>query len=435
MGQRLKRSSLFFKQAGQEPPKPTLSGFYRGVGEAQTGAVQDVAKGVQETTAKLPGEFGIKYDTGTKPEFAGESAFKPAVDVKTGITAVKPPETGFATSEQATKAVEQATKNIEQLEAERKVAEAGLGKSTEEALTKAGETAKTAQERLTEKKLGERREASEIEKAAQDYRNILQTTPGTSNVAAVASLMKFYDPKYKTLESSLRQGEISLARQQAGEVEGAMQQAESQRAGAIEGYRQASTQTYEDTKKLIDQEKQDKLKKIEDFYSGLSKTEKGSGEAAGAKAKELKAAEDKAAADKKVLEDSETAKIGDTLFGVSDPVTGTRKGGYFDNAFNQIDSGSQWQNELDEYKKAENDMFFRQHSGWTRDKQRIEAKINLHREYRSVMLALKGALQDALDNKDYVTMKAAQEKIDALVNDYKRKDAELPRPSKRVRVR
>lgn len=312
MGQRLKRSSLFFKQAGQEPPKPTLSGFYRGVGEAQTGAVQDVAKGVQETTAKLPGEFGIKYDTGAKPEFAGDSAFKPTVDIRTGITAVKPPEAGFATSEQATKAAEQAGKNVEQIEAERKAAEAALGKSTEESLTKAGETSKTAQERLTEKKLGERREASEIEKSAQDYRNILQTTPGTSNVAAVANLMKFYDPKYRPLESQLRQGEVALARQQAGEVESAMQQAESQRAGAIEGYKQASTQAYEDTKKLIDKEKQDKLNKIKEFYSDLSKKEKESGEAAAGKAKELKAVEEEAEL-KKLKTTAESVKNNQTI--------------------------------------------------------------------------------------------------------------------------
>lgn len=300
MGRRLKKSSLFFGQTAQdqETPKPTLTGFYKGVGEGQVGAVQDVTKGVQETTEKLPGEFGIKYGAEGKTEFADKTPFKPSVDIKTSVTPTAAPDAGFTTSEQATKAAEQAEKNIEKIEEERKEAEAALGKSTGESLTKAGEASKTAQERLTEKKLGERREASELEKAAQDYRNILQTTPGTSNVATVANLMKFYDPKYQSLESSLRQGEISLARQQAGTTEAAMQQAEGERAASVEGYKQTSTQAYEDTKKLIDKEKQDKLAKIEEFYGGLSKKEKESGATAGEKAKELKAIEDKAETDK-----------------------------------------------------------------------------------------------------------------------------------------
>lgn len=434
MGQRLKKAALMFGQVEQQP-RPTLSDFYRGVGESQAGAVQGVTKGVQETTAKLPGEFGVKYGAEGKPEFAEKAPFRPTVDTKTAVAPIVAPPAGFISSEEAAKAAEQAGKNVQQIEEERKASEAALGKSTEQALTGAGEAAKTAQERLTEGRLGERREASELEKASKDYRNVLTTTPATSNIAAVSSLMRFYDPKYATLESGLRQGEISLARQQAGQTEAALQQAEGERAGAVAGYKQAATQTYEDTKNLIEQEKQNNLKKIEEYYGGLSKKEKESGAAATSKAKELKAAEDKAAADKKALEEAETQKIGDTLFGAPDPVTGARRGGSFDAAFNQIDSGSQWQNELDEYKKAENDMFFRQHKGWTQDKQRIEAKIGLHREYRSAMLALKEALQDAIDSKNYTAVKDAQTKINSLVDEYKRKDSELPRPSKRIRIR
>lgn len=436
MGQRLKKSSLFFGQTAkeQEPPKPTMSGFYRGVGEEQVGAVQDIAKKVKETTAELPKKFGFKYGTEGEAEFDDKTPFKPTVDIKTGIASTTAPKEGYTTFEQATQAAEQSEKNVERLEEEAKAARAKLGESTEESLKKAAETAKTAQETLTEKKLGERREASELERAAQDYRNVLQTTPGTSNVNAVATLMKYYDPKYRTLESSLRQGEIALARQQTGATETALQQAEGERGGAVTEYQQAATRSYEDAKKLIDKEKQDKLAKIKEFYDDLSKKEKESGTAAGTRAKEIKEAKDKAAAETKAIEDSETEKIGNTLFGSPDPVTGARKGGSFESAFNEIDSGSGWQNELNEYNKAEKNMFFIQHKGWTRDKQRIEAKIDLHREYRSAMLTLKGVLQDALDKKDYATVKTAQDKIDALVNTYKRKDAEIPRPSKIVRV-
>lgn len=317
MGQRLKKSSLFFSQAGEkEPPKPTLSGFYQGVGESQAQAVQDVAKGVKETTAKLPGEFGIKYGAEGGAEFADKSVFKPTVDIKTGISET-PVSTGFSTSEQAGQAATQAGKNVQQLAEEKKQAEASLGKSTEESLTKAGEASKTAQERLTEKKLGERRESSELEKASQDYRNILQTTPGTSNVTAVANLMKFYDPKYKPLESVLRQGEISLARQQAGATEAAMQQAEGERTGAIEAYRKTAEQSYTDAKNKIAAEKEAKLSEIKKFYDPKIESETGRGAAAAQKAEELKKVENEAAV-KNLDAASDAVKNSRTVTGLDD---------------------------------------------------------------------------------------------------------------------
>lgn len=257
MAQKLKQSSLFFGQAAKEkePPKPTLSGFYRGVGEAQTGAVQDIGQKVQEQTATLPGQFGVKYGEEGKAQFAEKAPFKPIVaEPTTAVTASTLAPTG--TAAEAAKTQETAKANIETLQKEQAAAQAAAGKAVEESLKGAGEKSTEAQKMLTEKQLGERRAPSELEKAAQDYRNVLQTSPGTSNVAAVANLMKFYDPKYRPLESQLRQGEMSLARQDAGTIEGQLAQAESQRGASIEGYKQQAEQSYKDIQDLIGKEKE-----------------------------------------------------------------------------------------------------------------------------------------------------------------------------------
>jgi hypothetical protein len=275
MGQRFKKSSLFFGQTAkeQEPPKPTLSGFYRGVGEAQTGAVRDIGQKVQEQTATLPEQFGVKSTPEGKTEFADKSAFKPIV--ATPSTAVLASTlAGTGTAAQAQETAGQAQANIQKLKEEQAAAQAAAGESVEKALKGAGEKSTEAQQQLTEKNLGERKEASQLEQAAKDYRNILQTTPGTSNVAAVANLMKFYDPKYLSLESSLRQGEMSLARQEAGAIENQLAQAESERGASVEGYKQQAAQSYKDIQDLIGKEKEKYLGtgsekgSIAKFYEG-----------------------------------------------------------------------------------------------------------------------------------------------------------------------
>lgn len=314
MGQRLKKSALMFGQVSKEPPKPTLSEFYRGVGEGQVGAVGEVTKGVKEKTAGIPGQFGVSYGEGGGAQFTEGSPFKPTV---TFTTTTQPMPADFGTtSSDASKVAETAGKTSSTLEKEEKDAEVAAGKAATDALTKAGEKSKELGEQLTEKKLGERREASELEMAAKDYRNILTTTPGTSNVEAVASLMKFYDPKYKTLESGLRQGEIALARQQAGVTEGAMGQAEGERVGAIQEYKTTSEKAYEDTKKLIDKEKEDSLKKIDEYYGGL----RGKAETTKADAEKIagerKAEEDKAEVQKINLA-GESIKNNPTMSGIS----------------------------------------------------------------------------------------------------------------------
>lgn len=273
MAQKLKKASLMFGQAGQEPAKPTLSGFYGGVGAGQTGAIRDVTKGVEEETKKLPGAFGIAYDDAGKAAFTpgtaeAPSVFKPSVTLPAPAAAPTAPPT-FKTSEEAAKAAEAAGKKVEDLETERKEKETELGKSTETALTKAGEVSTEQQKKLTEGKLGERREASELEKQAADYRNVLTGTPATSNIGAVANLMKFYDmSKYGALESGLRQGETALARQEAGATQAAMETAEGARAGAVEGFKTGAQQAYEQAQKLIGEEKTSQLGKIGEYYKG-----------------------------------------------------------------------------------------------------------------------------------------------------------------------
>lgn len=302
MAQKLKKTALMFGQVGQEPAKPTLSQFYGNVGAGQVGAVEKVGEGVRTEASKLPETFGVKYDESGKPAYTTTpsdvtSAFKPSVAITTTTSPVAiRPEAEYKDSAAAAADVAAAQKSAETLGTEQAIAETKLGESAAEAQRKAGEISAELQKRLTEGKLGERRAPSELEKQAQDYRNVLTGTPGTSNVAAVANLMKFYDMgKYGALESGLRQGETSLARQQAGVTEAGMETAESARAGTVEGFRTGAEQGYKDVQNLINTEKNTQLENIRKFYGDKIDAAK----KAGADAETIRAAkqeaEDKAA--------------------------------------------------------------------------------------------------------------------------------------------
>lgn len=310
MGQRLKKAALMFGQVEQQP-RPTLSDFYRGVGESQAGAVQDITKGVQTKTGELAGKMGVQYGAEGGAELKA-SPFKSMVQETKGPTgqAVVTPtgaqytatgavSAGPATEtdylqklEEATKTAAEAKKKAEELEAAQKE-KTGAAETAGETLLKTGkEEFEKSQKALTEGKLGERREASELEKAAQDYRNILTTTPATSNIAAVSNLMRFYDPKYATLESGLRQGEISLARQQAGATETGMRQAEAERAGAVGMFGKTAEQAYSDLKQKTQEEKQKTLEAIKAYYEPKIKAEGETARVAANKKQEIEQAKE-----------------------------------------------------------------------------------------------------------------------------------------------
>ena len=292
MAQKLKKASLMFGQVDKEPPKPTLSGFYGGVGKGQTEAVKTIGQETRKEAEAVPGAFGLTYTDG-KAGFAEGSTFKPTVDIKTTTSSVAPPEGGFKTSADAAAAAAAAGKNIQTLSDEQKAATAALDKSTTASEEAAGKVSEGLQEKLTKGKLGERREASELEKQAQDYRNVLTDTPGTSNIGAVKNLMRFYDQsKYGALESGLRQGEIALARQQAGTVEAGLQQAEGERVGAVQQFKDTSEQAYKDIKDQISKEKETKLEEIKKFYDSEAGKQKTAKETAELKRDELKKVED-----------------------------------------------------------------------------------------------------------------------------------------------
>lgn len=282
MAQKLKRAALMFGQVAQEPPKPTLSDFYRGTGEGQIGAVQGVTKQVDDETKKIPGSFGMTYGDDGKASFVpGENQFNPTVAAPTTSTTQFDKDKKYTSSADAAAAATAAEDAGVALDKDKATAVGKLDEAVTDASKKAGEASTAAQEKLTKGNLGERRAPSELEKQAQDYRNVLTSTPGTSNIGAVKNLMQFYDmTKYGALESGLRQGEIALARQQAGVTEAGMEMAEGARAGAVEGYKQGAEQAYTDVRKLIDEDKKAELEKIDKFY----KDEKDKAAAAGASA-------------------------------------------------------------------------------------------------------------------------------------------------------
>ena len=360
MAQKLKKTALMFGQVAGAPPdqeKPTLSGFYGGVGAGQVGAVEEVGKGVQQQTAGLGKVFGdvtstvdsttgeTRYTLGT-----GDTAtpFKATVAREadptkplgsTDVIATVDDQGNITYKDKAGNKIEGTTAanmggisttaaaNVGALQTAQAKEEAAQQEASTKASEKAGETLKEQQARLTEGKLGVRREASELEKQAQDYRNVLIGTPGTTNVGAVASLMSRYNPatgkmasfydikKYGGLESGLRQGEISLARQQAGGIEAGMETAEGARTGAIEEFKGATQENYDKLTKAIEQDKQDKLKSIKDYYAGQIKTQQDTAQTARDKEIELAKVEKEAKQKKEEVADKERIGVENSLFG------------------------------------------------------------------------------------------------------------------------
>lgn len=360
MAQKLRKTALMFGQVAGAPPdqeKPTLSGFYGGVGAGQVGAVQQVGEGVRTETSKLPTTFGgvteTKDETGKVTGYklgAGEAGapFRATVARETDPTkplgstdviATVDDQGNITYKDKAGKVVEgtnaakvgevstTAAANVGALQTAQTKEEAALQEASTKASQAAGETLKEQQARLTEGKLGVRREASELEKQAKDYRNVLIDTPGTTNVGAVASLMSRYNPatgkmasfydikKYGGLESGLRQGEISLARQQAGGIEAGMETAEGARTGAIEEFKGATQENYDKLTKAIEQDKQDKLKSIKDYYAKQIKTQQDTAQTARDKEIELAKVEKEAKAKKEEVADKERVGVENELFG------------------------------------------------------------------------------------------------------------------------
>lgn len=301
MAVKFNRSKHFFGQlAGGQSPQDygsTMSSFYGGVGSEQTGAVKKIGEGVEKETKGLAGKLGLTETVGEDGKVStslsqggpfavtatpGQPA--PATTTSSG-TAATPSPTPPATPTKVTVRDKNADETLDQYLAYLKSTfdTAGgsveewkkSGKSAEEylndLLTKtrtAADKARTAAEgRLTEGKLGQRAEESELEKQAKSYQNVLATEPGTSNIKALAMLTQFYDPKYLTLESGLRQGEMALGRQEAiGNVE-AMSQAEAARAGAIGEYGKQVKGLGQELMSKIGEQEEAKRKEFKDFYS------------------------------------------------------------------------------------------------------------------------------------------------------------------------
>lgn len=134
--------------------------------------------------------------------------------------------------------------------------------------------------------------------------------------------------------------------------------------------------------------------------------------------------------------DAEFKPLAQNILGTVDATTGVRKGGTLTQAYDNLDKmGNVWTNQLDQYKKAEKTWLFKQHKGWSTDKWRIETKINIYNEFRGALSNLETKLNQAEKDKDLKTMKDAQNQIDNLIKEYKRRDNEIPRPSKMVHVR
>lgn len=303
MGQRLKRSSLFFGQVagGQKPEqyKDTLSGFYGGVGAGQTGAVETLGQKVQEKTQGLAGTLGLtqtvdeQQPTKVTTTLAEDSQFRPSVDTSKPIpsavaggaatplpaTTVTIPDKGTMSDEDYLATLEKTFKDagtsVEEWKASGKSAQDYLDKVLKDKQEAAGKAATEAQEQVTEKKLGARREASELEKQASMYQNVLATSPGTTNVEALASLSRFFDPKYATLESGLRQGEMSLARQEAIGNVAAQQQAEQARAAAIGEYSKQAKELGRTLQEQVGKAGEAERQRLSEFYGkGLTEAEK-----------------------------------------------------------------------------------------------------------------------------------------------------------------
>jgi len=448
MAQKLRKSALMFGQVAQpEPPKPTLSSFYGGVGAGQVGAVEKVGEGVRTETSKLPGVFGgvteTKDEAGKTTGYAlgaGEAAtpFKATVartptDLKTtgslDVTATVDDKGNITYKDKAGNVVQgptaaqvgdwtsNAAANVSALQTAGAKEEAALQEASTKASEKAGETLKQQQDRLTKGKLGERREASELEKQAQDYRNILTTTPGTTNIAAVKNLMQFYDmKKYGSLESGLRQGEIALARQEAGSTEAGLQTAEGARTGAIEGFKEATQENYDKLTKAIEQDKQNKLKAIKDYYSSEIGKQQSTAETAKAKADELAGVERKAEAKKAEVADQERVGIENSIYG--DPLSPDpeKSGGVLPTLTKRIRDELQFaKDRLENLNKTP--RLFRQ-KGHTKEVQSHELIVNKAEPILKILEALDREATKARINKDVPAMKKHLAEINELKKQY-----------------
>ena len=126
---------------------------------------------------------------------------------------------------------------------------------------------KDVNERITVGNLGKRGEQSEIEKEAENYQNIIANEPGTSNIAALANLSKFYDmSKYGALESGLRQGELALSRQDMIREKEAMDTAESARSAAVRDYGEQSKRLVGELEEGLTEQEKEQRKNLADYY-------------------------------------------------------------------------------------------------------------------------------------------------------------------------
>jgi hypothetical protein len=347
MGQRLKKTSLFFGQVagGQQPAeyKSTLSGLYGDVGAGQTEAVKTLGQQVQQKTQGLAGALGLEQKVSdTEPDKITTTLtdkFRPTVDISKGVPSTTPGaaatpipsavsiptkaegETDEDYLKKLNAALTAAGTNIEDWKKSGKSAEDYLKdvlKSKQEA---AGKAATEAQEQVTEKKLGARPVVqSELEKQASSYQNILASSPGTSNVGAVANLMKFYDTtKYKTLEAGIRQGETALARQEAIKNVGEMSDAERARATAIGEYSKQARELGQTLQQKVGEAGEAESKRLSDYFgAGQTAAEKAKSDIEGEITKttgriETKAKEDFSSETKKATENQGLTQIDNIL--------------------------------------------------------------------------------------------------------------------------
>lgn len=310
MARRLKRSSLIFGQIQKPATTPSLAGYYKGVASGQTGAVKTLGKAVEEKTRGLGAELGIDEtvdaDTGEVSTGMGDK-FKatvtvPGADGKGGsITGgsgtvkkgEKPSEsktlagpnitttgtvrttTGASSlddlsndQEAFKKALETLGKSIADWEASGVDAKAYLDSLLANTRANANEVIKEVNQRLEEENLGQRREeASEIEKQAQNYQNIIANEPGTSNIKALANLSKYYDmARYGAVESGIRQGELALSRQEMQGEKEAMETAEGARSAAIKDYGEQSKRLVGELGTELTEQETEERKKLSEFF-------------------------------------------------------------------------------------------------------------------------------------------------------------------------
>lgn len=450
MAQKLRKSALMFGQVVGTPPdqeKPTLSGFYGGVGAGQVGAVQQVGEGVRTETSKLPTTFGgvteTTDETGKTIYKLGEGAagapftstvVRPTVDLKTtgstDVVATVDKDTGNIVYKDKTgKIVEgptatqvgewsaAAASNVGELQDAQTKEEADLQDASTKASEKAGETIKEQQEKLTEGKLGERRAPSELEKQAQDYRNILVGTPGTSNVKAVANLMKFYDiGKYGALESGLRQGEIALARKEAGTTEAGMETAEGARTGAIEEFEEATQENYDKLTKAIEQDKQDKLKQIKDYYSSEIGKQQSIAETTKAKADELAKVEKEAEDKKDEIANNQRISLESEIFGDPFNEDPNKVAGALTELREKLGPET---NKVQEVLDDLNDMWdWQKATGHTKRVQDLEQVLNEFQEISKQYEAIERLLTKARIDKNMDSLKKHYEALKALRGKY-----------------